>query len=270
MNANQPDPRRRPRRVELRPFPAARRIVTGSIRAGRRMAPIHGLIPVDVTEARRRMAAMSPPPSLTAYVVACVARAAAQHPEAHAYRDWRGRLVVTHHVDVGMLVETPTDAGPLPVGHVVRDADVRSVAEISAEVRGVHARPDSGSGNRSLTRLSMTTRIPGAMPLFFRTMQRSVWLHRASGTVSVSSVGMFGRGSGFAVAAPAVLTLNVFVGGLSERPWAVDGRVDVREVLDLTVTVDHNVVDGAPAARFVASMRELVESASLLPVAVDG
>ena len=37
-----------------------------------------------------------------------------------------------------------------------------------------------------------------------------------------------------------------------------------REVLDLTVTVDHNVVDGAPAARFAATLRELIETGRVL------
>lgn len=59
------------RRVEVRPFPASRRFVTRALRAGRRIAPIHGLISVDVTEARRRLE--SPQPS-TAFLVASVGR----------------------------------------------------------------------------------------------------------------------------------------------------------------------------------------------------
>ena len=46
------------------------------------------------------------------------------------------------------------------------------------------------------------------------------------------------------------MSLQVVVGGMSPRPRVVDdGEVEVRDVLDLTVTIDHNVVDGAPAAR---------------------
>jgi pyruvate/2-oxoglutarate dehydrogenase complex dihydrolipoamide acyltransferase (E2) component len=51
------------------------------------------------------------------------------------------------------------------------------------------------------------------------------------------------------------------VGGISEKPRLVDGTVSNREVLDLTVTFDHDVVDGAAAARFVQRLRELVEAA---------
>jgi pyruvate/2-oxoglutarate dehydrogenase complex dihydrolipoamide acyltransferase (E2) component len=47
-------------------------------------------------------------------------------------------------------------------------------------------------------------------------------------------------------------------------PDSIDGQVTVRDILDLTVAIDHNVVDGAPAARFTAEFRELLESAAVL------
>lgn len=77
----------------VRPFPGSRRLVTAAVRAGRRIVPMHGLIDVDITAARRLLAERAPPLSVTAFVVASLGRAAAAHPEVHAYRDWRGRLV---------------------------------------------------------------------------------------------------------------------------------------------------------------------------------
>jgi hypothetical protein len=74
----------RPRQVQVQPFPSNRRLVTAAMRAGRRMAPMYGLIDVDVTEANQILASHHPPWSPTAFVVASVARAAAAHPEVHA------------------------------------------------------------------------------------------------------------------------------------------------------------------------------------------
>lgn len=50
-------------------------------------------------------------------------------------------------------------------------------------------------------------------------------------------------------------------------PSVVDGRLEARKVLELTVSIDHNVVDGAPAARLGAELRRLIETAS--PLRVD-
>ena len=77
----------RPRRVEVRSFPSNRRIVTAAMRAGRRRVPMYGLAEVDVTTANRLLAGHDPPWSLTAFVVASAARAAAAHPPVHAYRN---------------------------------------------------------------------------------------------------------------------------------------------------------------------------------------
>ena len=52
----------------------------------------------------------------------------------------------------------------------------------------------------------------------------------------------------------------VVVGGLSRRPRVVGDQIAVRDVLDLTVTVDHTVVDGAPATRFGADLRRRLEN----------
>jgi pyruvate/2-oxoglutarate dehydrogenase complex dihydrolipoamide acyltransferase (E2) component len=93
---------------------------------------------------------------------------------------------------------------------------------------------------------------------------RSVRFRQQVGTVAVTAVGMFAGGGGFAVAPPTLMSLQVFVGGMSARPRAVHGKIEARDVLDLTVTIDHNVVDGAPAARFGADLRELIENATAL------
>lgn len=60
--------------------------------------PMYGLAEVDITTASRQLAGHHPPGSLTAFVVASVARAAAAHPEVPAYRNWRGQLVTHRHV----------------------------------------------------------------------------------------------------------------------------------------------------------------------------
>jgi polyketide cyclase/dehydrase/lipid transport protein/2-oxoacid dehydrogenase/acyltransferase catalytic subunit len=260
----------RDRGVERRAFPSSRRLVTAAVRAGRRIVPMHGLLEVDITEARRLLARLDPPLSLTAFVLACAARAAATHPQVHAYRDWRGRLVQHRHVDVQTLIEVPTAQGPFGLVHVVRDADVRTVADISAELRAVKADAAATTTGRLLRTVAPAAgRIPGLYRAMYAAMSRSVRVHLATGTVQVTAVGMFAGGGGFAIAPPTLASLTIVVGGASTRPRAVDGRIELRDVLDLTVTIDHNVVDGAPATRFGADLRRLMETAAVLAPTVQ-
>jgi pyruvate/2-oxoglutarate dehydrogenase complex dihydrolipoamide acyltransferase (E2) component len=253
----------RPRGLEVLPFPSSRRAVTAAVRAGRRIVPMHGLLEVDSTQARRQLAYHDPPLSITAFVIASVARAVATHPEVHAYRNWRGQLVRHRHVDVQTIVEVPTAQGPFGLVHVVRDADIRAVADISTELRGVKADMNSTETGRALQRLApLAGHIPGLFPLMYAVMRRSVRAHGLTGTVQVTAVGMFAGGGGFAIAPATLASVLVVVGGLSRRPGVVDDEIAVRDVLDLTVSIDHNVVDGAPATRFGADLRRSMECPS--------
>jgi hypothetical protein len=159
-------------------------------------------------------------------------------------------------VDLQTLVEVPTEQGPFGLVHVIRDANVRGVADISAEVRGVKADIGSTATGRALRRLApVAGRNPGFFPGTYAVIGRSVRAHELAGTVQATAVGMFAGGGGFAIAPSTPASTSLVVGGLSRRPRVVDGEITVRDVLDLTVTVDHNVVDGAPATRFAADLR---------------
>ena len=108
---------------------------------------MYGLVDVDVTRANLILVSHDPPSSLTAFVVASVARAAAAHPEVHAYRNWRGQLVTHHHVDVTTMVEISTPKGLFGLPHVLHDTDVRDVPDLTAELHRVKREPStSGSG----------------------------------------------------------------------------------------------------------------------------
>ena len=73
-------------------------------------------------------------------------------------------------------------------------------------------------------------------------------------------VGLFGRGhSGWGLS-PTLHPLGLVVGGIAWKPAVVEGRIEPREILNLTVSFDHDIVDGGPATRFVKRLVELIES----------
>jgi len=129
----------------------------------------------------------------------------------------------------------------------------------------VKADPSRSGAGRWLDRAAPAlARVPGVVPAMYAVMGRSVTARRRTGTVEVSAVGMFAGGGGFAIAPMAIASLQVVVGGTSRRPWSLGHRVELRDVLQLTVTIDHDIVDGAPAARFGAALRQLIEGADVL------
>jgi pyruvate/2-oxoglutarate dehydrogenase complex dihydrolipoamide acyltransferase (E2) component len=254
-------------RYELRPFARERHDVVDALEVGVRRHMVHALLELDVTRARELIRAHEATAgerlSFTAFVDASLARAIDADRRLHAYRDWRGRLVLFDEVDVVTLVEAERDAVAIP--HVIRAANRRTVRAIHEEIRLVQTRP-AASAQRSglLARLSAWT--PGLLRrAFLRVLRKSPrWLKRAAGTTLVTSVGMFGIGRGWVVGIVPLHTLALTVGGITAKPSVVEGHVVPRDYLALTASIDHDVVDGAPAARFVARLRDVVERAEVL------
>jgi len=80
------------------------------------------------------------------------------------------------------------------------------------------------------------------------------------GTVGISSVGMFGKGhAGWGISRGSHV-LDLIVGGTAPRLAEVEGRIESRKMLSLTIIFDHDVIDGAPAARFTRRLLELIEN----------
>ena len=252
---------------QVMPFPRGRHDIVDALEVGVRRHMVHALLELDVTRARQLIregeASAGERLSFTAFIVASLGRAIDADRRLHACRDWRGRLVLFDDVDVVTLVES--EAGEVAIPHVVRAANRRTVREIHDEIRRIQADPGA-SAQRSgfLARLSAFT--PGFLRrAFLRVLRKNPhWLKRTAGTTLVTSVGMFGMGAGWAVGIVPLHTLCLTVGGITRKPGIVDGRVEPREYLSLTASIDHDVVDGAPAARFARRLRELIEGAEVL------
>lgn len=248
---------------ELRPFPKIRRAYVDVLREGQRRHIIHGLIEVDVTRARTAIREVQAngeeKPSFTGFIVACVARAVDENRMLHAHRWGRRKLVLFDEVDVNLQLEQlEPDGIRIVQSRIVRAANRKGVAEISSEIRQAQQRTEADRRRYRGTLWFVT--LPGMIRgLMWRlVMARPWWTKRFGGTIAVSSVGMFGKSLGWGIPiTPA--PLMVTVGGIGPRPVLVDGNVENRDHLSLTVSVDHDIIDGAPAARFVERLRQLVE-----------
>jgi len=78
------------------------------------------------------------------------------------------------------------------------------------------------------------------------------------GTIIVTAIGMFGRLYGWPIPTTSH-PLAFAIGGITKKPGIVDDKIEIREVLTMTVLFNHDVIDGAPAARFITKLKEIIE-----------
>lgn len=244
------------------PFARIRLPMVDGGRMARQKHTVHGLVEFDVTAARQAIRdhkmRTGETLSFTAYLVTCLGAAIDLNKHMHACRNWRGQVVVFDEVDVNTLFEVEVGGQKTIRPHILRGVNKRSFREIHEEIRAFQ---HEHSGSQEAQFIKWFVRLPRfARQLFYWGLFHNPrMLKEYYGTVMMTAVGMFGRSGGWAIPAPNH-TLQITLGGIAERPGVVAHQVAVREYLSVTISFDHDLIDGAPAARFTERLRELVES----------
>lgn len=200
----------------------------------------------------------------TTLAVRGIAIALRTNPELNT-RFVHGHFIPRRSVDV--FVITSTGAGRDLSGVKVREADRRAIGEIAADVAA--GAVDARAGGSELERAKRL--LEALPPSILRAVLRAAAFvttdlgidlsalgmpREAFGSAMVSSVGMFGIPEGWSpLSFMYRVPVLVLVGETRERPWAVDGRVEVRPVITLTATIDHRWVDAHGIAGLARSFR---------------
>ena len=258
-------------------FPLIKRSIGDVYSLSRSKYYVLGLLEVDVTEARELIrhheAETGDALSFTAWIARCLAQAISEFPAANSYRKGSRRVVEFEDVDVLVVVEKHAGAGRYPLPYVIRKANEKTVRAIHNEIRLAQTGRfrDEGSAIReeaSRDPKSILLRVanPWMLPTFVR---RLYWrgfrtnpfkVKRVMGTTGITAVGMFTRGGGWPVT-PGTHTIDLGIGGIARKPRVIGDQIVIGELLDLSIQIDHEMVDGAPAARFAARLSQLMETA---------
>ena len=249
------------------PYPKIRRIIAVMLRSLQRTPMIHGLIEVDVTRARAHLrvhrAKTGESLSFTAFLIACLAKAIDENKAVQAYRKGRKHLILFEDVDVNTQIEHDMNGQKLAIVYILRAANHKTVREIHHEIRAAQGQ-DVAKAVKEIKALNSLLFLPtfllriGYWVLWWIGRRYPQLMKKYFGTVSLTAVGMFGKGAGWGI--PIAGQTIMTVGGIGEKPGVVDGQISIREYLSLTISFDHDIIDGAPAARFTQRLKELIES----------
>ena len=209
----------------------------------RRLAESNGPIPTffltadfdltSVRELRTRMIALGDEfkVSYNDILLKAIATALGQHPEVNAH--WTGDSIRHHHrVHLGMAVAVEDGL----ITPIIADADRKRISEIARESREL--------AKRARERKLAPEEYTGA-------------------TATVSNLGMFGIDEFTAIINPPEVAIFA-VGAVGDVPVVIDGELAVRTRVRITMSCDHRAVDGATGARFMQTLRRLIENPLML------
>ncbi|MFL5503383.1 MAG: dihydrolipoamide acetyltransferase family protein [Gemmatimonadaceae bacterium] len=205
----------------------------------RRLSESNGPVPTffltaefDVTRAaemRTQLAEMGDEykASFNDIVIRAVALALAEHPEVNAH--WlNDKIRQFNRIHVAMAVAIEDGL----ITPVLFDTDRMTLWEISAKARDLAGR----ARERKLAPEEYT-----------------------GSTFSVSNLGMFGIDQFTAIINPPEAGI-LAIGGAEEKPVVIDGQLEVRQRMRVTMSCDHRVIDGATGAKFLQTVRRYIEN----------
>lgn len=217
-----------------RPLAGIRRVIAERLARSKREIP-HTYFKIAVEagklKAFRDSISAGRKPSYNDLLIKAAAHALTEFPAVNVSVD--GQEIVEHgEIDIGLAVSIE-DGLVVPV---VKNAGRKTLAEITAETALLIEKARSG-----------------------RLTQDDV----SGGTFTVTNLGMYGLDEFTAVINPPESAI-LAVGAILERPWVKEGRLVVAPVMQLTLSVDHRVIDGALAAQFLARVKQILEEPEAL------
>ena len=242
------------------PYPKIRRWLALTYRSVQHKPVIHGLLEVDVSRARaylrEHQAKTGEALSFTAFLIACLGKAVDENKAVQAMRLGRKQHILFEDVDVMTFIEREMNGQKQTIPYSVRAANRKTFREIHQEIRAAQVQDVAKAleGFKALLLLPIWL----SSFLFWMLGRSPQVVKKYWGTVTMTAVGMFGKGAGWGI--PIAGTLMMTVGGIGEKPGVVDGQTALRDYLSLTISFDHDIIDGAPAARFTQRLKELIES----------
>ena len=253
-------------------YPSVRAFTTdiGKISHGNHY--VRTLLEVDITDALQRLKEIRKSGrkvSLLAWFVKLLADSVARHPPINGIRKGRNKVIVFRDVDVSVIVERDVEGTPVPLPLVLRDTNHKTSAQLNDEIQKAVTQPIEHAGNLVLGSgqnpllVKIALLIPQWLRLFYMRifiLSKPLRMQEMMGTITVTSLGTVGRISGW-ILPTSMHPLSIGIGTLNKKPVIYKGEIHKRDILNLTVTIDHDVIDGMPARAFVDDLVTRMEKA---------
>lgn len=192
--------------------------------------------------------------SLVTYLLWCYGQAIKKHPEIHAMKIGK-KVILFDNVDIAMMIEKDLPNGKkLPFPYIFRGVQNKSYAELNTELRKVK---EQNLETLVKKKKSLIIRwLPRFLRMYLikkRLKSNPLIAKEVLGTVAMTSLGMVLKDRRF-----WPIPLGPFPCILGSGATFTDGE---KKFLCITIGLDHNLIDGAPGARFGQTLIDLMESA---------
>jgi len=248
-------------------FPKSRVATLDICDIGIRKHYISSFIEIDVTEARKKLKMerlKGIKCSFTAFLISKIAQTLHDHPSMCAYLKNKREILQFEDINISVIIEKNIGDTKVPIPYIIEKAQEKSVEQITLEIEHVKNKVLDDHEILLHRKTNFGERIYPYFPkwvrvLFWKFMLKNPkWAYSNMGNVAFTSLGMAGSVTGWF--APITIHPICFgAGSIVVKPRFINRLTEPREILHLTILMNHDIVDGAPMARFINQLIKKIE-----------
>jgi len=228
---------------------------------------VSALLEFDVTESRRKLSNLRKNGtniSFNAWLIKAISRALEKYPDASSFLFNKKKLITFKDHNVSFMVEKQIGDQKVPLPMVIDQVNLKSAVNITREIEDVKGQVVTKKDIVLDKRSKFYERLYYHLPGFLR---RRIWRYMINhpklaynkmGNVSITSLGMMGKINGWFIH-KSIHPISIGIGSIIQKPAVVDGEIRIRDILNMTILIDHDVIDGANMVRFLKELTKNIE-----------
>lgn len=252
---------------EYQKIPKSRIATFDVYEMGLRKHHVAALLEFDVTESRaklRELKRSGKKVSFNGFLIYAIGKALALHPEAAAYICSKKKMLVFKDINTSFIVEKVIDGKKVPIPLVIEKTNEKSIEEITKEIEDAKehklTEKDIILNKKSLASEKIYYRLPRFLRMLFWKfmLARPKFAYGKMGNVIVTSLGAIGKVNGWFVH-KSIHPVSFGIGSVLKKPVVIKDEIKIRDILNMTILLDHDSIDGAPMVRFIKDLTEYIE-----------
>lgn len=250
-------------------FPDSRIASIDICERGKQKHHVTGLVEFDVTESRKKIRDYNRTHdnkiSFNAWLLSVIGLTVKKHETTGSYLIGKNKQIIFNDINISMLVEKEINGIKVPIPLIVEKAHEKNIELITKQINEAKGIPLTAKDIVIQKKTRRIEKIYYSLPKFIR---RYFWrfilkhpklAYNKMGNVAFTSIGMIGKVDGWFIPI-SIHPICFGVSSIVKKPSVVNDKIEIREMLKMSILIDHDVIDGANMARFLNELSRNIEN----------
>ncbi|MCF8296374.1 MAG: 2-oxo acid dehydrogenase subunit E2 [Saprospiraceae bacterium] len=250
-------------------FPKSRIATIDICEIGKRKHHVTGLIELDISKSRKKIREYNKQNknkiSFTAWIINVISSTIKKYETSSSYLKGKNKLMIFENINVSIIVEKDLNGQKVPIPLLIEKVNEISIEALSMQINDAKNKQITNKDIVFQKKADTLERIYYFLPGFIR---RYFWKYllrhpkisfRKMGNVAITSIGMMGQIKGWFIPI-SIHPICFGLGSIIKKPIVIEDRIEIREILNMSILLDHDVIDGAQMARFISRLSKNIEN----------